>query len=218
MTEAATAAPEAGTRRLGESEIAGLVAARLCHDLISPAGAIGNGVELMREIGGPPGPELDLVADSADKLSASLQFLRLAFGAAPAGESAGLSGVRRIARRWFAHQRAELDWPDTGADTTRRAARLRLNLLQCAASALPRGGAVRVEERADGGFVVTAEGRTVAPPEAAELWLADAPAAPAPSPRDLHWLLAGRHAREAHAGLALKRAEASLTLSATPPA
>jgi histidine phosphotransferase ChpT len=216
MTEAAVAGRE--TRRLGESEIAGLVAARLCHDLISPAGAIGNGVELMRELGGPPGPELDLVAESADKLSASLQFLRLAFGAAPAGESAGLAGLRRIAARWFAHQRATLDWPESGGETTRRAARLRLNLLQAAASALPRGGAVRVTERAGGGFSVRAEGPVVAPPEAAELWLADAPEAPAPTPRDVHWLLAGRHAAEAHAGLAVDRSAGALTLTATPPA
>ncbi|HKK34712.1 MAG TPA: histidine phosphotransferase family protein [Paracoccaceae bacterium] len=218
MTDAATAAAGPATRRLGEPEIAGLVAARLCHDLISPAGAIGNGVELMREIGGPPGPELDLVADSADKLAASLQFLRLAFGPAPAGESAGLAGVRRIARRWFAHQRAELDWPEGDGDSTRRAARLRLNLLQAAASSLPRGGMVTMRERATGGFAVRAEGPVVAAPEPAELWLSDAPAAPPPTPRDVHWLLAGRHAREAHAGLAVQRTETALILTATPPA
>ncbi|MFO7856429.1 MAG: histidine phosphotransferase family protein [Paracoccaceae bacterium] len=218
MTEAATAAAGPGARRLGESEIAGLVAARLCHDLISPAGAIGNGVELMREIGGPPGPELDLVADSAEKLGASLQFLRLAFGPAPAGESAGLAGVHRIARRWFAHQRAELDWPDGAGDTTRRAARLRLNLLQAAASSLPRGGVVAMRERESGGFAVRAEGPAVVAPESAELWLTDAPAAPRPTPRDVHWLLAGRHAAEAHAGLALHRTDTALVLTATPPA
>ena len=215
MTDAADIA----ATRVAEADLLGLVASRLCHDLISPAGAIGNGVELLTEMGGAAadGPELRLIAASADNLSATLQFLRIAFGAAPVGERQGLPALQRVARAWFAHQRPSLDWPDLPGETTRRAARLRLNLLQAAASCLPRGGEVRVVERPDGGFEVTASGAGLAAPESAESWLSGDVHAPRPQPREVHWVLAGRHAREAGASVELVRGEARLTLAAAPP-
>lgn len=211
---------EAPVARPPEPELTGLLTARLCHDLISPANAIGNGVELLREApgGGDGAPELDLIGASASNLSATLQFLRAAFGAAQPGERQGLPALQRLARGWFAHQRATLDWPEATGETTRRAGRLTLNLLQCAASCLPRGGTVALRPTPEGGFAVTAEGPTLILPEAAEAWLAARPDAPAPEPRTLHWYLAGRHAREARSTVALTReGETTLRLEAAPP-
>ena len=64
------------------ASLAALVGSRLCHDLISPVGAIQNGLELLSMAGGAPGPELDLIQDSCDSATARIRFFRVAFGAA----------------------------------------------------------------------------------------------------------------------------------------
>lgn len=192
---------------------AGLLCARLCHDLISPAGAVGNGVELLQELGAAAGPELDLVARSAGQVTAALQFLRLAFGTAGADDRVSLDGLARTVRPWFDHQRPVLRWPETPADLTLREARLLANLLQIAVSVLPRGGEVAVEA-APGRLSVHAAGRTLLIPDQARDWLTDAPGLPLPSPRDLHWLVAARSAAACGLRLGIETADGFATLTA----
>ncbi|MGP3482550.1 hypothetical protein ACTVFS_22595, partial [Escherichia coli] len=70
-------------------DLAALVGARLCHDLISPIGAIGNGLELLQLAGQGTSPELALVSDSLATALAKLRFFRIAFG--PADPQARIS-------------------------------------------------------------------------------------------------------------------------------
>ena len=63
-----------------QTDLAALLGSRICHDLISPIGAIGNGVELLMMEGGTPSPELVLIAESVAAANARIRFFRLAFG------------------------------------------------------------------------------------------------------------------------------------------
>ena len=128
-------------------DLAGLVAARICHDLVSPLGAIGNGVELMQMTGGGAGPEADLIRESADTAAAKLRFLRLAFGA---GGRTGmnLADAGRIASDHQRGTRANVRWEVHG--TAQRAeVRLVLLAMLCIESAMATGGEIIVSRNGD---------------------------------------------------------------------
>ncbi|MFV0474372.1 MAG: histidine phosphotransferase family protein [Pikeienuella sp.] len=132
---------------MDELRLSGLVASRICHDLISPVGAIGNGVELMRAVGdrGEGGAEeMELIADCAGAASAALRFLRLAFGARDAEESIPLAELRAAAEPHLARRGIRLDWGDAPQMLRLGAARPLLLLALAGAGALPRGGAMRL--------------------------------------------------------------------------
>lgn len=132
-----------------DMELAELMAARLCHDLVGPIGAVANGVELLGD-GGPPDPEVNaLIAQSARQASRRLQWFRIAFGTANALPASGiLAETRKLASGLFEEGRVTLDWPPPDAATealaTRQAAKTLLNLALLALESLPRGGAVQV--------------------------------------------------------------------------
>jgi histidine phosphotransferase ChpT len=63
-------------------ELTSLIGSRICHDLISPLGAIGNGVELLAMSEVAKGPEMSLIAESVENANARIRFFRVAFGAA----------------------------------------------------------------------------------------------------------------------------------------
>ncbi|MDF2232109.1 histidine phosphotransferase family protein [Albimonas sp. CAU 1670] len=221
------AAPEGATPGaatlggLGADDYAALMCSRICHDLISPVGAIGNGVELLREVErGSDGTELQLIERSAEMASAYLQFLRIAFGAAPPGDLLGLPAAQRTARGWFEFQRPDLDWAMEGTEITRAAARLAFNFLQIAVSALPRGGLVRIASSAEAGGLrlsMTAEGPTAAPAPGAADWLAGRAAEAPPAPREVHYIAAAAHARACGARIDFASQDGGLSLSATLP-
>lgn len=227
MTQAAPLRPEIGSDALAAlpdpAEFGALLASRICHDLISPVGAIGNGVELMQEISpGADGAELQLIGRSAQMASASLQFLRLAFGAAPPDDAMGLPALQRTARLWFGFQRPELVWADAQGETTRASARLLCNFLQIAVSCLPRGGEIAVsvtrDEEGETMLEVTADGPVVAPSPEAERWLAGRSAETPASPRDAHYLAAAAHARAAGVIIDFRKEETGVVLRAAMPA
>jgi len=198
-------------------DLGAAICSRICHDLISPVGAVGNGVELMRELGAAAGPELDLIEQSAETAAATLAFHRIAFGAARVEDRMALEAVRRTALRWFATQRARLAWPPAEGEASRPAARLICGLLLCAASCLPRGGEARLIAAGGGGKIaVAAAGEGAGAPADAAAWLADDPSAPPPGPRDVHWLATGRHARLAGAAAAIEAAPGRIVLRAAP--
>ena len=62
--------------------LSALIGSRICHDLISPIGAINNGLELLGMSGNTPGPEMELIHDSVGNASARIRYFRVAFGAA----------------------------------------------------------------------------------------------------------------------------------------
>lgn len=140
-----------------DMQLAELMAARLCHDLVGPIGAVANGIELLSE-GGTPDPEVTgLIAASARQASRRLQWFRIAFGTANAlPGSAMMAETRRLAAGLFEEGRVTLDWsaPDDAleAATTRPGAKLVLNLTLLALESLPRGGSVRVRFAVNNGL------------------------------------------------------------------
>ena len=95
-------------------DLSATIASRICHDLVSPIGAIVNGVDLIREIGGSDvSDELAMISQSADRASSLLQFYRIAFGAAEAQATPiARSTLFDLANRLVSTPRVVLEWPD----------------------------------------------------------------------------------------------------------
>lgn len=147
-------------------DLAALVSARLCHDLISPVGAIGNGLELLALSGGAAEAEVALVNDSLRTALAKLRFFRIAFGPADAqarqtaDEAAQLSGAMFTGR-------FTVSWHAGGADMARSLARIVYLAILCIEKSLPMGGIVRVQIE-PAGATLDVDARRIAPP--ADLW------------------------------------------------
>lgn len=128
-------------------DLAALLCSRVCHDIISPVGAITNGLEVLEEEDGEEMKAIawDLIRKSATQASAKLQFARLAFGAAgSAGAEIDLADAEKVARGLMASEKAELSWEAPRALMSKNRVKLLLNMLLIANSAVPRGGAIKV--------------------------------------------------------------------------
>ncbi len=135
-----------------------LVSSRICHDLISPVGAIGNGVELLESVAATM-PEIGLIADSVDSAKAKLLFFRVCFGQVSSSAQMSAREVETIATAMIQTPRLTLEWQMQSADFTRERVKLLFLLLLCVETALPIGGTIVVRE--DDGFVVQADGKRV---------------------------------------------------------
>jgi histidine phosphotransferase ChpT len=122
--------------------LSALIGSRICHDLISPIGAIGNGLELM-QLGGAAGPEVALVSESAGNANARIRFFRVAFGLAAADQRVSQAEVVRILQDLWRGHRLRIDWRVSG-DQTRPEVKLAFLLLLCVEHALPWGGQVTI--------------------------------------------------------------------------
>lgn len=129
-------------------ELTALIGSRICHDLISPLGAISNGVELLGMSGNAGGPEMDLISESVENANARIRFFRIAFGAAEAGQLVGQREVDGILRDISHGGRLVLDWQPMG-DLPRQTVKLAFLLLQCFETAMPWGGKVTVSQIGD---------------------------------------------------------------------
>ncbi|MFN6977950.1 MAG: histidine phosphotransferase family protein [Gemmobacter sp.] len=130
-----------------DADLAALVASRLCHDLISPLGAIGNGVELIALDGQAGGRELALISDAVGQASARVRFLRVAFGMASADQRMGSGEVRQVLGDVTRGGRVAIDWAVQG-DRPRVEVRLAFLAAMCLEAAMPRGGQIVVDEAA----------------------------------------------------------------------
>lgn len=147
-------------------DLSALVAARLCHDLISPMGAIGNGLELLQLAPGAGHDELALVNESLATALAKIRFYRIAFGPADAQARQSLEEAAALTDAMF-HGRFTVHWQPGGSDMTRAVARMAYLAVLCLEKSLPMGGVARIDAGA-GGIAMTVDGRRTAPP--AELW------------------------------------------------
>lgn len=127
---------------MADNDITALVGSRICHDLISPLGAIGNGLELLQMSGGPDAPEVSLISDSLDSATARIRFFRVAFGDARPGQQIARTEVESALRHGFSTARLSLEFE--ARDMERQVARLLFLALQCLETAMPYGGTVRV--------------------------------------------------------------------------
>ena len=128
---------------LGPLDLAALMCSRVCHDVISPVGAIVNGLEMLDEEKDPEmrGFALDLVKKSAHTASARLQFCRLAFGAAgSAGAAIDTGDAEKVTRGLLEDDRTKLTWNVPRILMAKDKVKLILNLCLIAAAAIQRGG------------------------------------------------------------------------------
>lgn len=125
------------------NDLVALVGSRICHDLISPLGAIGNGIELMLLAGGEDSPEMALVRESLENASGRIRFFRIAFGAAQSGH--GVKAVEIVSALEDAGRKAVIDWRVPG-DCPRPETKLAFLLTACCESAMPFGGTITVNE------------------------------------------------------------------------
>ena len=159
---------------LSDLELAALLCSRVCHDVISPVGAIANGLEILADEDDEEMRSMafDLLRRSADQASAKLQFCRLAFGAAGSGGSKiDLGEAGEISRKFVGDEKVRLEWSMPQETRDKTEVKLLLNLMLMAISAIPRGGLVSVGQD-DAGLVLTATGEGAKLPEASRRVLA----------------------------------------------
>ncbi|MDJ0628887.1 MAG: histidine phosphotransferase family protein [Rhodobacter sp.] len=120
--------------------IAALMGSRICHDLISPIGAIANGVELL-SMTGQSGPEIELISESAQNANARIRYFRVAFGAASEGQTISAGEIRTLLSDLTRGSKLQVDWQAAG-DVPRIDARLVFLLMMCFETAMPWGGTV----------------------------------------------------------------------------
>lgn len=129
-------------------DLAALLCSRVCHDIISPVGAIINGLEVLDEDDSEDMHEFafGLIRRSARQGSAKLQFARLAFGAAgSAGAEIDLADAEKVAKGYMEGEKAEFSWQAPPALMPKNLVKLVLNLILLANAAVPRGGSVSVK-------------------------------------------------------------------------
>lgn len=134
-------------------DLAALLCSRVCHDVISPVGAIVNGLEVLEEEKDAEMRAIatDLIKKSARTASAKLQFCRLAFGSAgSAGAFIDTGDAEQVARNLLADDRMRLEWTAPRALLPKNKVKLLLNMCLIGAAAIPRGGLLKVEVIGDG--------------------------------------------------------------------
>jgi histidine phosphotransferase ChpT len=151
------------------TDLAALLCSRLCHDMLSPVGALSNGLELLAD---EKDPEMrtrcfELLEQSARVSTDKLKFFRLAYGAAGGfGDAVQAEEPRElIAALVAANERVELEWAVSEVALPKAAVKVLLNLASIAFDALVRGGTLSVgAERRDGAteIAVRAAGSRVA--------------------------------------------------------
>ena len=166
---------------LSATDLAAMLCSRVCHDLINPVGAIGNGLEVLAD---PTQSAMadgaqELIANSARHARAKLEFARLAYGASStAGTDFATRECERVATHLFEIEKADLDWQVPPLLMPKHKAKLLMNMLLIASTAVPRGGVVTVLVEGPAGaesFRLTAKGdpekrqKTLMPSGAEEL-------------------------------------------------
>jgi histidine phosphotransferase ChpT len=119
-------------------DLAALIGSRLCHDLVNPLGAIGNGVELLEMTGSAKGPELDLIRDAVRDAQARIRFFRIAFGTSGPTQIIPAREARKALEDLFLTHRMDPHWT-VESDLPRSHVRLAFLMVLCAETALPMG-------------------------------------------------------------------------------
>ncbi len=135
-----------------ELTLSALISSRICHDLISPIGAINNGLELLALTNSVCGEEISLISASATSASNSLRFMRIAFGSASSTEMMSAREIAGITTAHLGTQRLTVNWLAGDSELSRTSAKLVLLMAQATAAAAPLGGMMNIESVAHGGF------------------------------------------------------------------
>ena len=145
-----------------------ILVSKVCHDLISPIGAVNNGIEFVTEMGiEDSGDAFDLIKFSAQQASAKLQAYRMAYGAGGADNSIKpedvyaaidniISAEAKLTQDWDQYTPAGLN-PNTGERPT-GFGKMLISCFLLAMDSLPKGGVLKLEEKDEATLVVTGEG------------------------------------------------------------
>src|SRR5258708_14631370 len=162
-------------------DLAALLCSRVCHDLVSPAGAIVNGLEVLEESKDEETKTfaLSLINKSARTATARLQFCRIAFGASgsPAAQ-VDTGDAEQVARGFIEDEKVKLSWNLPRALLPKNRVKLLLNMLVVGGQAIPRGGTLTLDPIGTGettSFRVTAVGLNGRVPPAIPALLAGGP-------------------------------------------
>jgi histidine phosphotransferase ChpT len=167
---------------LKATDLAAMLCSRVCHDLINPVGAIGNGLEVLADPsqGAMAEGAHELIVNSAKHARAKLEFARLAYGASStAGTDLDTRECERVARLLFEIEKADLDWRVPAILMPKHKAKLFMNMLLIAAGSVPRGGMVTAVIEGPAGseaFRLTAKGPKTLIPSGSEGLLMGNPA------------------------------------------
>ncbi|HWA88696.1 MAG TPA: histidine phosphotransferase family protein [Rhizomicrobium sp.] len=137
---------------MNELDFSAFLVSRVCHDLVSPLGAVVNGLEVLEDErdAAMRADALKIVASSAAQALARIQFMRIAFGAAgSAGAELDLGEVGRLVGGLFEGSKIKLEWDVAHLHWPKDWAKLLMNATLLAADCLPRGGQVKVSASAD---------------------------------------------------------------------
>lgn len=138
-----------------------LMASRICHDVISPVGAINNGLELLQEMGVEGGAEaISLIAKSAEQANRRLKLFRYAYGAAGGKDLVDAKDLRRTAFDYLQGSRTVLEWPETepmpmpGSAFPRGLMKAILNLIVLGSEMITKAGLVKLRQVTPGGYPI----------------------------------------------------------------
>lgn len=152
-------------------DLAALLCSRVCHDIISPVGAVANGLELLDEDSDPETRDIamELIRSSTKNASARLQFARIAFGAAgSAGADIDTGDANSVAMALFDNEKkTDLEWSGERALMKKNKVKFLLNMLLVAMGAIPRGGLISAsyeQPAAQTRFVIRASGKNARVP------------------------------------------------------
>lgn len=150
---------------LNAPDLASMLCSRICHDLISPVGAINNGLEVLADDTQADMKEFaqELIHKSAKQAAAKLKFSRIAFGAAgSAGAQIDTGDARAVAEEYMEGEKANIAWDVPRSLLPKSRVKLLLNLLLLIIGAVPRGGDIAVKmigEGDDATFELVATGK-----------------------------------------------------------
>jgi len=126
-----------------------LVSSRICHDLISPLGAVSNGLELLQMREGASSPELELALQAIAAANARVRFCRICFGVSGNEAQIARSEVVGILNDHFAESRINIVW-ESERSVARASAQLAFLAIMCLERALPQGGLIEVVQNGRG--------------------------------------------------------------------
>ena len=204
---------------MNDIEFAALLVSRVCHDLVSPVGAVVNGLEVLEDErdAAMRADALKLVVSSAEQAAARLQFARIAFGAAgSAGAELDLTEVGRIVKGLVNGGKVSVDWQAAQVNWPKDWAKLLMNAALLGADSLPRGGQVHVQTSSDPAtpsFTVRATGQNARLLEEVESAVRGEPSAPVDG-RSIQPFLMHKLSRSLNTALKLSAGDGVVTLIA----
>lgn len=209
---------------LKASDLAAMLCSRVCHDLISPVGAIGNGLEVLADPtqAGMKDFAQELIVNSAKQARAKLEFARLAFGASStAGTEIDTRDAEKVSLSYVGSDKTQIDWKVPPMLLPKNKVKMLLNMVLISVGCVPRGGTVTVAAEGVQGaekLTITATGAKTLVPNGVPDLLAGTPKDGRIDAQVIQPFYTGLLARESGMELSITLADNVVTFAASPKA